>query len=47
MGHTMEAMYDMLKPNSATITSKLTDTYKYQPAKSAAVLDKLVEKYRS
>ncbi len=37
--------FDMPEPKSDPITSKLTDTDKYQAAKSAVALDKLVEKY--
>lgn len=37
--------FDMPDPGSDPITSKLTDEDKYQAAKSAVALDKLVEKY--
>ena len=37
--------FDMPEPKSDPITSKLTDDDKYQAAKSAVALDKLVEKY--
>ena len=37
--------FDMPDPKSDPITSKLTDADKYQAAKSAVALDKLVEKY--
>ena len=37
--------FDMPEPKSDPITSKLTDADKYQAAKSAVALDKLVEKY--
>lgn len=37
--------FDMPEPKSDPVTSKLTDEDKYQAAKSAAALDKLVEKY--
>lgn len=37
--------FDMPEPKSDPVTSKLTDEDKYQAAKSAAALDKLVEKF--
>ena len=37
--------FDMPEPKSDPITSKLTDADKYQAAKSAVALDKLVEKF--
>lgn len=37
--------FDMPEPKSDPVTSKLTDADKYQAAKSAVALDKLVEKY--
>ena len=37
--------FDMPEPKSDPITSKLTDADKYQAAKTAVALDKLVEKY--
>lgn len=37
--------FDMPEPKSDPVTSKLTDEDKYQAAKSAVALDKLVEKY--
>lgn len=37
--------FDMPEPKSDPITSKLTDEDKYQAAKSAVALDKLVEKF--
>ena len=37
--------FDMPEPKSDPITQKLTDDDKYQAAKSAVALDKLVEKY--
>ncbi len=37
--------FDMPEPKSDPLTSKLTDEDKYQAAKSAVALDKLVEKY--
>ena len=37
--------FDMPEPKSDPLTSKLTDADKYQAAKSAVALDKLVEKY--
>ena len=41
----IDAEFDMPEPKSDPVTSKLTDADKYQAAKSAVVLDKLVEKY--
>lgn len=41
----INAEFDMPEPKSDPITSKLTDEDKYQAAKSAVALDKLVEKY--
>ena len=41
----IDAEFDMPEPKSDPVTSKLTDTDKYQAAKSAVALDKLVEKY--
>ena len=38
--------FEMPDPQSDPVTSKLTDEDKYQAAKSAAALDRLVEKYR-
>ena len=37
--------FDMPEPKSDPLTSKLTDADKYQAAKSAVALDKLVDKY--
>ena len=37
--------FDMPEPKSDPVTTKLTDTDKYQAAKTAVALDKLVEKY--
>lgn len=37
--------FEMPEPKSDPVTSKLTDADKYQAAKSAVALDKLVEKY--
>lgn len=37
--------FDMPEPKSDPVTSKLTDADKYQAAKSAVALDKLVEKF--
>ncbi len=37
--------FDMPEPKSDPLTTKLTDADKYQAAKSAVALDKLVEKY--
>lgn len=37
--------FDMPEPKSDPVTSKLTDEDKYQAAKSAVALDKLVDKY--
>lgn len=37
--------FDMPEPKSDPVTAKLTDEDKYQAAKSAVALDKLVEKY--
>lgn len=41
----IDAEFDMPEPKSDPVTSKLTDADKYQAAKSAVALDKLVEKY--
>jgi L-arabinose isomerase len=41
----IDAEFDMPEPKSDPLTSKLTDADKYQAAKSAVALDKLVEKY--
>ena len=41
----IDSEFDMPEPKSDPITSKLTDEDKYQAAKSAVALDKLVEKY--
>lgn len=41
----IDAEFDMPEPKSDPITSKLTDADKYQAAKSAVALDKLVEKF--
>ena len=41
----IDAEFDMPEPKSDPVTSKLTDEDKYQAAKSAVALDKLVEKY--
>ena len=42
----IDAEFDMPEPKSDSVTSKLTDADKYQAAKSAVALDKLVEKYQ-
>ncbi|MBR5601441.1 MAG: L-fucose/L-arabinose isomerase family protein, partial [Clostridia bacterium] len=42
----IDAEFDMPEPKSDPITSKLTDADKYQAAKTAVALDKLVEAYR-
>ncbi len=41
----IDAEFDMPEPKSDPVTAKLTDADKYQAAKSAVALDKLVEKY--
>ena len=41
----IDAEFDMPEPISDPITTKLTDADKYQSAKTAVALDKLVEKY--
>lgn len=41
----IDAEFDMPEPKSDPVTSKLTDEDKYQAAKTAVALDKLVEKY--
>lgn len=41
----IDSEFEMPEPKSDPITSKLTDEDKYQAAKSAVALDKLVEKY--
>ena len=41
----IDAEFDMPEPKSDPITTKLTDSDKYQAAKSAVALDKFVEKY--
>lgn len=41
----IDAEFDMPEPVSDPITSKLTDADKHQAAKSAAALDKFIEKY--
>ena len=41
----IDTEFDMPEPKSDPITSKLTEADKYQAAKSAAALDKFIEKY--
>jgi L-arabinose isomerase len=41
----IDAEFDMPEPVSDPVTMKLTDADKYQAAKSAVALDKLIEKY--
>ena len=41
----IDSEFDMPEPQSDPVTSKLTDDDKYQAAKTAATLDKLVERY--
>lgn len=41
----IDAEFEMPEPKSDPVTSKLTDEDKYQAAKSAVALDKLVDKY--